>query len=160
MERSLQAPHAPTLRAIIENTGVPSLLALTRRPGVRDVYRVTAHYHDGRARDSVATLVDHRMEGAHLETAFRVTFSGKPLLYPIPNARYAAFGQTLHELRFDQLKDQPDLPLYGVDLWLIERAAGSYLRGIIVAPELASGVYTSLVCAVRAHLPEALREVR
>lgn len=160
MERSLYSSQATTLRAIIDSTGAAPLLQLARLPGVRNVYRITVHHHDGRARDSVATLIDHKVEGARLEIAYRVTFGGKPLHHPIPPARYEAFIEAMNGIRFDHLKDPPALPPYGADLWLIERAAGTFSNGVIVAPDTADGAHASLVCAVRAHLPDVLREVR
>jgi hypothetical protein len=160
MNETLFTRHASTLRAIIEGTGVSSLADMVRRPGTRSVYRLTVHHHDGRARDSVATLIDHGQEGVKLEVVFRVTFAGKPLVYPVTTPRYEAFVRAVQSLRFDHLADQADLPPYGADLWLLERAAGSFTRSVVIAPALADGPYAVLVACVKTYLPEALREVR
>lgn len=160
MDRGLLAPHAPTLRAIIEHAGVEPLADIAARPGVRAVYRLTAHYHDGRARDSVSTLVYRTGRGVQLETVIRVTFGGKPLVHPIPLGRYERLVAALHAVRFDDLADQPGLPPYGADLWLLERAAGSFSKSLILAPDRAEGAHLALVNALRTDLPEALREVR
>jgi hypothetical protein len=74
--------------------------------------------------------------------------------------RYEAFINTLDTLRFDRLPDQPGIPSYGADLWLLERAAGSFSTSLMLAPERASGVYASLVALIRARLPEAIREIQ
>jgi len=42
---------------------------------------------------------------------------------------------------------------------MVERAAGSYIKGVIFAPRIADGVYLSVYNAVRAYLPEAFREL-
>jgi hypothetical protein len=51
------------------------------------------------------------------------------------------------------------MPLYGLDFWMIERASGSFVRGVIVAPQTAQGAHAKLVEAIRTYLPEALRMV-
>lgn len=160
MNAPLLTNHASTLRAIIDSAGVDALPTIMRRPGVRAVYRVTVHYHDGRARDTVATLVYSAADGARLEIVFRVTFAGKPLVHPITPARYEAWTAALGALNIDRLPDQRNLPTYGADLWLVERAAGSFLKSVIIAPALADGAHAALVHAVRTHLPDALREVQ
>ncbi len=160
MSRSIYAPHMPTLRAIIEDTGVESLTQITRRPGVGDVYRLAIFRHDGQARDSVATIIQRGRDDIRLELTHRAALNRRALVYAIPFRRYEPFVAALQSIRFDQLRDQPDLPLYSIDLWLMERAAGSFTRGVIVAPALATDAYAILVDAMRQYLPEALREAR
>lgn len=159
-DRSLYAPHLPTLRAIIDDLQVPDLKDIARQPGVSGVYRLTVFHHDGRARDTVSTLIHRPSSGNRLETVVRLMFGGKPLVYNVSPARYEHFVGVLSSVRFDALRDQPDLPPYGVDLWLLERAAGSFVKSVVLAPERADGDYAALVSAIRADLPEALREVR
>lgn len=158
-DRNLYAPHGPVLRGLIDAVGVPPLLALARRPGVRELFRVAVHHHDGRVRDSVATLIDNHLDGVRLENVYRVTFHEKALVYRIPSDRYTRFLDAVRGVNFDQLHDQPDLPPYGADLWLVERAAGTYVHDVIVAPALADGPHWTLVSAIRMYVPEALREV-
>lgn len=158
--RGLYAPHLPTLRAIIEELGVPELKEIARQPGVSAVYRLTVFHHDGRARDTVSTLVHRPTQPNRLETVVRLMFDGKPLVHNVTLAHYEHFVGVLNTVRFDVLADQPDLPPYGADLWLLERAAGSFTRSVVLAPALATGAYAQLVAAVRADLSEALREVR
>jgi hypothetical protein len=117
-------------------------------------------HHDGRVRDCVATLIDSQIDGARLENVYRVAFNEKPIVYRIPRDRYQRFVDALRGVRFDQLADQPDLPSHGVDLWLLERAAGTYSKSVVLAPALADGDYWTLASAVTMFLPEALREVR
>ena len=91
---------------------------------------------------------------------FRGAFGHKPLVYPVTLERYNGFVQALHTLGFDQMKDQPNLSTFEVDLWLIERAAGTYVKNLILSPQRAEGAYAQLIGAVQKYLPEALREVR
>lgn len=147
------------LRNIAERLGLPPVKTLVKEPGVLGVYRVTIYYHDRRARDSCATLVDARRQEPRLSTCYRGAFGQRPITYTLSETRYEAFAQALQKLRFDHLRDQPGMPLYGLDFWMIERAAGSFLRSVIVAPQTAQGVHADLVRAVQTHLPEALRAI-
>ncbi|MDZ4764300.1 MAG: hypothetical protein SGI73_07075 [Chloroflexota bacterium] len=160
---SILGYQAPALRAIAESLRLPLLAQIARQPGVAVAYRITVLYHDGRASNSAATLTRlhaARGESDVLELAYSRAWDGKPIMRTIPRARCDAFARALVALGFDRLPDQPDLPDRSiVDLWLIERAAGTFVRGVIVAPELAHNQHAALVDAVRVGLPEALREV-
>jgi len=50
-----------------------------------------------------------------------------------------------------------NVPYLGVDLWLVERASGSFYHDIVLSPEDARGFFRELILAIREHLPEALR---
>lgn len=159
-DRSLFSNHASTLRGIIEATGVASLREIVAKPGVRGVYRVTVYHGDGDARDTVTTLVDRRGMAGQIEVVFRVTFGEQPILHSISEARIEAWVHGLQALHFDKMSDQPNLPLYGADLWMIERMAGSFYKGVIVSPDVADAEWLALCGMVRMRLPEALREIR
>lgn len=152
--------HLPALRGIAEALRLEPVAQIARQPGVQAVYRITVHYFDGRASNSVATLRRDVM-GIALELQFQRALSGKPLLPPISPERYDTFVKALHGLGFDRLSDQPDLPMYNsTDVWLVERAAGSFAHSVIIAPELARDAYARLTNAIRNGLPEALRMVK
>lgn len=159
-DRGLLASHAPVLRAIIESIGVEPLAEIVKRPGVSGVYRLTVFHHDGRARDTVSTLIHRPTGGNRLETVVRLMFDGKPLVHSVTSQRFEHFVSVLSQVGFDHLDDQPDLPPYGADMWLLERAAGSFSKSVVLAPERADGLYATLVAAIHADLPEARREVR
>ncbi len=152
--------QAYLLRSIGDQIQLTPLQAIALQPGISGVYRLTARYHDRRAYDSVGTLRRFGRERPTLEMVYRGLFDHKPVAVAVEPPKYEAFALALQKLRFDQLKDQPDLPTYGVDLWLLERAAGSFTKSLILAPELAKDVHAALVETVRTHLPELLREVR
>lgn len=148
------------LRSIGDQMKLTPLQKVALLPGISAVYRLTVRYHDRRAHDSVATLRRFGRERPALEIVYRGLFEHRPLNLPVDPACYEAFMVALQKLRFDHLKDQPNLPTYGTDLWLLERAAGSFAKSLILAPQLATEVHAALVAAVQTHLPEMLREVQ
>ncbi|PJF25720.1 MAG: hypothetical protein CUN53_11345 [Phototrophicales bacterium] len=156
---SIISYHAPALRAIAESLDLEPVTRIARQPGVQAVYRVTTLIHDGRASSAAATIT-RVGQGVVLEMAYQRALEGRHLARTLPIPRYERFASALVTLGFDHLPDQADLPdRPTADLWMIERAAGTFQRAVIVAPALAQGVYLSLVDAVRTYLPEALREL-
>ena len=147
------------LRAISERLKLEPVKQIIKQPGMRAVYRVTIDYHDRRALDSVATLYDRRGSEPVLDIVYRRLFGERPISHPIAQQRYEHFTRALQKLRFDHLKDQPGMPVYGLDFWMIERAAGAFVKNIIVAPAVAEGVHAELVHIIKTYLPEALREI-
>ena len=157
--------QAPLLRAIADQLGLKPVTEIARTPGVQEVYRVTVQYYDGRACNSVATLrrssAGALSDGAALETVYQRALARKPIAHRIEEARYEEFVRAVKSLNFDRMRDQPDLPDYNsTDLWLVERAAGTFAHSVILAPEQARDDYGRLVNAVRHGLPEALRQVK
>ncbi|HYO87965.1 MAG TPA: hypothetical protein VER79_04910 [Candidatus Limnocylindrales bacterium] len=151
--------HAPTLLAVAARCGLRTVGQTARQPGMQGVFRVTISYHDRRARDTVTTITRAAV-GLALDIVFDGAV-GKPLHHAFDPDRYDAFARALTGVGFDHLKDAPNLPAPGKgDVWLIERAAGSFAHGLLLAPDHAEGVYSRLVNAVRNGLPEALRQVQ
>ena len=72
---------------------------------------------------------------------------------------YAELVKGLEQVHFDKLNDQANIPSYGVDLWMWERAAGTFYRSVIFSPVAATGVYERLRVLAHTYLPEAVREV-
>jgi hypothetical protein len=133
---------------------------MARRPGMQAVYRITIHYFDGRASNSVGTLYRTTADGVRLELRFQRALGGKPLSPPVSLVAYETFVKALQSIGFDHMDDQPNLPNYNMtDVWLIERAAGTFAHSVIVAPEFATDAHAWLVNAVKNGLPEALRIV-
>jgi hypothetical protein len=160
---SIRGFHAPMLRAMADEMQLETVSVLTRRPGVGEVYRILVHYYDRRACDAAATFGKRVGDGAGapLELVYRRALDQKPLRYRLDEDRYRQWVSALQGLRFDQLTDQPDLPPYdSLDVWLIERAAGTFYHGVILAPVSARDVYARLVNAVKHGVPEVLREVK
>lgn len=152
--------QAPLLRAIADQLGLKPISEIARLPGVTGVYRITVNYFDGRACNSVATVRASQTGGVTLEAVYQRLQALKPIAHRIDDVRYEVFVQAVRSLRFDHMRDQPNLPDYNsTDLWLVERAAGTFNHSVILAPELAREDYARLVNAVRNGLSEALRQV-
>ena len=158
--------QAPLLRLIAEQLGLQPVAEIARQPSTHAVYRITAHYFDGRVCSSVATLRESLTEGIVLEVAYQRALLRKPLRHLIDDERYARFVKALKSIQFDHMGDHSALPAYlTTDLWMVERAAGTFSHSVILAPELVplqrtNEAYGKLVNAVRNGLPEALRQVK
>jgi hypothetical protein len=152
--------HAPALRAIAARMQLEPVAALALRPGVTDVYRVTLHVVAGQGRSVVATLTRHRISDAALTVCFEGALAHKALHYPVARMRFDAFALALRRAGFDHLPDAPDLPaLDRAEIWLVERAAGTYHHYVVIAPDTAQGAYSQVAEAVRSFLPEVLRKL-
>lgn len=151
--------HADALRLIARRLNLPELRAIVRQPGISEAYRLTIYYHDGRHPDQVATLIRTQYDRVTLVTVYRRVRHQPALDYSLDPDRYRLFDLALRRLGFDRHDNQPDLPYSGADLWLLERASGSFAHSIVIAPEQATGVYARMVAAVRDHLPEAARAI-
>lgn len=158
---SLVTPYAASLRRVAERMKLLAVPALALQPGVQAIYRLTVYYVDQHAYHTVATLQQSPVTGARLELRYEGAFGGKALTYTVIPTRYEAFTAGLRGAGFDRLPDAPDLTAKegAVDVWMIERAAGSFHHSVILAPALSKGVYAALVAAARQHLPEAVREI-
>jgi hypothetical protein len=161
MSPSILGFQAPLLRGVAQQLQLPSVSAIARQPTSHEVYRITVHYFNGRACNSVATLRRVSTGSIVLETAYQRALGNKALVHPIDSGRYAEFVKALKGIQFDHMGDQPNLPEYNsTDLWLVERAAGTFSHGVILAPELARDSHARLVNAVKNGLPEALRLIK
>jgi hypothetical protein len=150
---------ASLLTTIAEQLKLPPITKLALQPGVRAVYRLTIRYHDRRAIDSVATVIRTSGNGATLEMVFRGRFEQKPLRFPVTQADYEGITFGFQKVNFDKLGDQPNLKSYGEDLWMWERAAGTFHKSVVLAPSDAEGAYWQLVRLAWTHLPEGVRVV-
>ena len=150
--------HAALLRAVADTLALKPVRQLARGPSVRAVYRVTVHHDDRRALDAVTTII-RDSAGATFTVRYEGLHHLRPTGQMLALERFSALTLAWQRAGFDRLRDQPGLPLHGPDLWLLERAAGTFVHSVIVAPQIAGGSHAALVEAVRAHLPEALREV-
>ena len=161
MSASILGFQPPLLRGIAEALGLATVNSIARQPGTHEVYRISVLYYDGRACNSAATLYSAANAETVFEVAFQRALQRKPLRHRIEDERFETFVKALKSVRFDRMGDQPNLPAYlSTDLWLIERAAGTFSHSVIVAPEEARDDYGKLVNAVRHGLPEALRRVK
>lgn len=150
---------ASLLTTIVDQMKLAPIGKLALQPGVRAVYRLTIRYHDRRANDSVATVMRTSGVGAVMEVVFRGRFDNKPLSFPVSQEDYEGLVTGFQRVNFDKIGDQPNVKSYGEDLWMWERAAGTFHKGVVLAPKEADGVYWQLVRLAWTHLPEAVRLV-
>jgi hypothetical protein len=155
--------RADALRLIALRLDVPAIQSLARVPGTTEVYRITVQYLDGQHPDQIATLIlsNETSSTAQLSVHYRRANGRLLILTPlIPAARARSFAADLRRLGFDRLDDMPGLPWHGAELWLIERAAGTFARDLVLSPENAHSVYAQIAAFVREKLPEAVRPIR
>lgn len=153
-------PYAAILRSLAERAGLPSIKQIAGLPGTKSVYRITLHYPDQHASDVIGTVRVSRTESSVLQLVYYGHFNNKPLIYPLDDARLNPFTQRLSKLNFDKLFDQTDIPYYGVDLCMMERGSGGFLRSVIFAPKHTQGIYTELFDTIQTYLPEMMREIK
>lgn len=152
--------YASLLRELSERAGLPTTRQLLSRPNIQAVYRLTLSFADHRAADVISTV--YRLTGAEAraEFVYRGLFDNRPLARPLTEADYRTISDSLRPTMFDKLPDQPDIATFGLDLCLVERGAGGFLKDVVIAPSTATGSYAQIIAAFRATLPEAFREVQ
>jgi hypothetical protein len=148
------------LRHLAARMRIPPLREVAKLPGIKEAYRMTVHYGAMRAPDSVSTLtIDRNLQPA-LTSVYLGFFDHKAITKRIALQQYEALRSGLIRYRFDHLTDQTNTPYYDVDLWLVERAANSFSKSVLIAPENAQDQHARIVELVRQHLPEAVRELQ
>ncbi|MEL6148337.1 MAG: hypothetical protein AAFV33_27265 [Chloroflexota bacterium] len=154
MGNSTYAYQHYLLRSISTQFHLSDTLAVAQQPGIQSVFRVTCHYPGGDFPDSVATVVNSQV-GQPTLTVHRsgVDSSGEHVL---DKQAFGALTAMLSTVKFDKLDDQPGIPATRANLWLVERAAGSFLKGVLLSPELATDSYQSLVFRLHELLPGAV----
>ena len=155
----MESRRADPIRLIALRLKQDDVRNLTRRPGINEVFRVTIQYHDARHPNQVATLVRSHGRVCPLHVVYDKPGKDVYFDHDIPYDRYQTLLSTLRRLKFDGLDDQPDVPFFDVDLWLVERASGSFYHDVVLSPESARGFYRELILAIRQHLKESLRTI-
>ena len=155
--------RSESLRFVATRLMLSTINEVARTPGISEAHRITVQYHDGRVPDQVATLTISQAQAGQAELMVcyrRLDAAPLTLTVSIPIERARALASGIRALGFDRLDDMPDLPWYGADLWLIERASGNFVRDMVLAPHLATGVYAALVELVNSKLREAIRPLK
>ncbi len=146
------------LRSIATQIGADPTPTIAQMPGVQAVYRVTVHYHDARCYNSVATLT----RGVVGNPTLTIQYEHAPYATvhdEMDVVAFKQFMQALQKARYDHLSHQASLPTYGIDLWLVERAASGFSKDVILAPYGAKPPYIPIIEAVNTYIPQALREI-
>lgn len=146
------------MRLIATRLGLAEMKVLTLRPPIHEALRVSIHYEKGDAPDSVATLERGRGDACRLQVVYDKVARPAVLEYAIDLPRYQRLLANLRQTGFDKLDDEDDVPFVGVDLWLVERAAGSFYHDVVISPEHAQGKHAEVVRLLREYLMEAVRK--
>ncbi len=147
-------------RDVVDKVGLDTVKDLIKQPGMRGVHRITLHYHDFRARDTIATITRGIDNTAQLAVIYYGRFEHKPLKRTLSPTDYERFNQVFQNIKFDKMIDQQKVSPYGVDLCMVERATGGFVKSIIFAPEKAEDHYATLYNVISAYLPEVIRQVK
>ncbi len=139
--------------------GLADLEAAARQAGVMSVLQVSAYYAERRIRHSVARVVEFQLGDVRLEVVYEGFNQHKPLRHSVKRDQLEKLVDAMRQARFDRLSDQNGLSFTDRSLWLIQRAAGAYSHGIVVAPDKPQLPWSSIVNAIDQYLPQAIREV-
>ncbi len=139
--------------------GLPDLERVAARAGVMSVLRISAYYAARRVRHSVAQVVEQQTGEIEMQLAYEGLSLREPLRLAVEQDNLEKLQAVLLELRFGKLDDQTHLSYNERSLWLIQQAAGTHLHSIMVAPDRPELPYSTIVNAIDAYLPEAIREL-
>lgn len=155
----METRRADPIRLIALRLRQDELRQVVQKPGINEVFRVTIQYDKGEHSNQVATLIRGNGDQCSLKVVYDKPGKDVYFDYPIEVERHKTLLAALRCLKFDEMDDQPELPFFGVQMWLVERAAGSFYHDVVLSPESARGFYRELVLAIREHLKEALRAI-
>ena len=139
--------------------GLPDLGRAAGEAGVMSVLQVSAYYAERRVRHSVARVSEYQTGEIELLVVFQGVSLAEPLRLTVGRESMERLDNVLLRVKFDKLGDQPGLSYGERSLWLIQRAAGTHVHGIMVAPDRPEAPYTTIVNAIDAYLPAAIREI-
>lgn len=155
----MESRRADPIRLIALRLRQDELRNVTQQPGVNEAFRITIQYNSREHPNQVATLVRGHGGTCQLHVVYDKPNKEVYFDYPVPEDRYRGLLTACRRVKFDNMDDQPDVPYFGVDLWLVERASGSFYHDVVLSPESARGFYRELILAIRENLREALRTI-
>ncbi len=139
--------------------GLPDLERAAGAAGVMSILQVSAYYAERRVRHSVARVSEYQTGEIELRIVFQGVSLAEPLRLAVERESMEKLDEVLLRVKFGRLVDQPGLSYAERSLWLIQRAAGNHNHGILVAPDRPETPYSTIVNAIDAYLPEAIREI-
>ncbi|MBN1679448.1 MAG: hypothetical protein JW966_04100 [Anaerolineae bacterium] len=155
----METRRADPIRLVALRLRQDELRHVTQQPGINEAFRVTIQYHDGRYPNQVATLERGHGPMCTLHVVYDKPNKDVYFSHHVPVEQFKDLLGSLRRAKFDTLDDQPDVPFFNVDLWLVERASGSFYHDVVLSPGSAGGPHRELVVAIRQHLKEAVREI-
>ena len=144
--------------ALQARLGLDDLSRVARASGVMSALQVVVYQGERRWRHSVARVVESQLGGIELTVAYEGV-GLQPLRMSLERAPIERLQAALAAARFGSLHDQAGLSAADAPLWLVQRAAGLHLHGIILAPNRPALPFSHIVNAIDACLPAAVREV-
>lgn len=151
--------RADPIRLIALRLKQDELRNLTQQPGINETFRVTIQYHSTDHPNQVGTLIRGHGGNCTLKVVYDKPGKDVYFTYPVEGERFQKLVMALRRARFDNMDDQPDVPFFDVDLWLVERASGSFYHDVVLSPESSRGFYRELVLAIREYMKEAVRPI-
>jgi hypothetical protein len=155
----MESRRADPIRLIALRLRQDELRSVAQKPGINEAFRVTIQYGSPDHPNQTATFTRGHGDNGKLKVIYDKPGKEVYFDFAIPLERYQAFMIALRRVKFDTMDDQPDVPYFNVDLWLVERASGSFYHDVVLSPESARGFYRELVLAIREHLKEAVRPI-
>lgn len=122
------------------------------------VLQVAVYHGQRQLRHSVARIVETQLGAVEMLVAYEGVDLA-PLRRNMRSDQIEPLHRALDAVRFNRLRDQPGLSSADTPLWLVQRATGTHLHGIILAPDKPELPYSRIVNAIDACLPAALREL-
>jgi hypothetical protein len=153
----MESRRADPIRLIALRLRQDELKNIVHQPGVNEALRISISGRDHI--NQVATLTRGHGGTCALKVIYDKPGKDVYFSYQVDAERYRALLAALRRVKFDEMDDQPEVPFFGVDLWLVERASGSFYHDVVLSPESARGFYRELVLAIREYLAEALRTI-
>lgn len=153
----LMRPQSASLRFIAVRMQIAELPQVVKQPGIGEGFRVTVQYHDARHPNQIATVTKIQGSDAQLTVVYRRADDRLLLFeYPLTAMQFQGLTGALRQIKFDTLDDALT-PSYGADIWLLERAAGSFYHDLLLAPAHAQGIYAELTQVINTYIPLGLR---
>lgn len=150
--------RADPIRLIAARLGQGELKQLTNEPEISEAFRVSVHYHETDGLNSVATLRRGHGDNCKLQVVYDKAPKAVKFEFEVPIDTYRELMKAIRQAKFDTLDDEEDVPYLGVDMWLVERVAGSFYHDIVLCPTSARGHHRELMLAIKELLPQSVRK--
>ena len=144
---------------LARSLGLPDLADAAGGAGVMSVLEISAYYAERRVRHSVGRIIEYQMGDIELRVAYEGVHLARTPRLVVDRARMEALNAVLLSARFGTLNHQAGLSYADRSLWLIQRASGPHAHGVMIATDRPELPYSTIVNAIDAYLPEAIREI-
>ena len=153
--------HESAIHTIQKQAQIKPLRILASQAAVQVALRLTVYYVDGRAHNSVATLVkEANQDDLRLETHFIGFCAGRPITRHISQTTFQTLVAIIQKSNFDTMYFPEDKLLHTATIWFVERATGQFYHSVMLNPHYHDKPYCVVVNAIDSYLPDAVREIR